>query len=209
MPAPETPLLAWQDPERLESRPVQTMLSISVAGLINLLSCLSGLPWFRSGALDKNLITSNHIRDYLLAGGAHPARLFPDCFSRSGPVAALTYEWRLTFGDVLSFLNPIQIGETNAQHGCSIPASMAQLLVWIDVFFIDQLSADIGSNLLLAQRIYAESQYHLALATSTVCTRAWCLFEVPQPSPARANLSNSFTSKRTSTRGLLDQAEPC
>ena len=183
MPAPETSPLVWQGPEHLQSRPVQSMLSISVAGLISLLSCLSGLPWFKSRALDKNLITSKHIREYLLAGGAHPARLFPGCFSRSGPVAALTYEWRLTFGDVLSFLNAIQIRETNAQHGCSIPTSMAHLLVWIDVFFIDQLCADIASNLLLAQRVYAKSQYHLALATSTVCTRAWCLFEVPAAKP--------------------------
>jgi hypothetical protein len=35
-------------------------------------------------------------------------RLFPDCFSEEPPVAAITYEWRLSFQDILSFLNPAQ-----------------------------------------------------------------------------------------------------
>ena len=160
-----------------DPRPPPSFLSISVAGLLQLLTCLSGLAWFKSRALDKNKISSNHIRSYLLEGNAHPARLFPDCFSILAPLAALTYEWRLTLGDVLSFLNPIQVRECNRQHGCAIPTSMAELLLWIDVFFIDQLAKDIAGNLLLAQRVYRDALFHLALATSTVCTRAWCLFE--------------------------------
>uniref|UniRef100_A0A7S0MJ49 Uncharacterized protein n=1 Tax=Cryptomonas curvata TaxID=233186 RepID=A0A7S0MJ49_9CRYP len=158
-------------------RPPNSIRSISIAGLLSLLTCLSGVHWFKSRGLDKNRISSTHIRDYLFSGGTHPARLFPDCFSFTEPIAALTYEWRLTFGDILSFLNPIQIGECNDQHHCSIPAAMASLFVWIDVFFIDQLSTDIASNLLLAQSIYTDTPFHLALATSTVCTRAWVLFE--------------------------------
>ena len=35
-------------------------------------------------------------------------RLFPECFSEEPPVAAITYEWRLSFQDILSYLNPAQ-----------------------------------------------------------------------------------------------------
>ncbi len=34
--------------------------------------------------------------------------LFPECFSEQPPVAAITYEWRLSFRDILSYLNPAQ-----------------------------------------------------------------------------------------------------
>ncbi len=48
------------------------------------------------------------MREYLLAGNTHPSRLFPECFSEEEPVAAITYEWRLSFRDILSYLNPAQ-----------------------------------------------------------------------------------------------------
>ncbi len=48
------------------------------------------------------------MRYYLLDGNEHPSKLFPDCFSEDPPVAAITYEWRLSFADILSYLNPAQ-----------------------------------------------------------------------------------------------------
>ncbi len=48
------------------------------------------------------------MREYLLVGNEHPSKLFPDCFSEDPPVAAITYEWRLSFADILSYLNPAQ-----------------------------------------------------------------------------------------------------
>ena len=53
-------------------------------------------------------LSSNCIREFVLAGNPHPAQLFPECFSVLEPVVALTYEWRLPFGDMLDFINPIQ-----------------------------------------------------------------------------------------------------
>jgi hypothetical protein len=162
-----------QDP-----RPPVSMRSISAQGLLDLLECLSSVQWFQSRGLDKSSISSNHVREYLLSGGDHPARMFPDCFSEADPVAAITYEWRLRLWEVLSFLNPIRIGECNARHGCRIPTAMATLRVWIDVFFIDQLGADLASNLLRAQGVYVAAPFHLVLATATVSSRAWALFEI-------------------------------
>jgi hypothetical protein len=48
------------------------------------------------------------VREYLLAGNEHPSKLFPDCFSEDPPIAAITYEWRLSLADILSYLNPAQ-----------------------------------------------------------------------------------------------------
>jgi hypothetical protein len=53
-------------------------------------------------------LSSNDVREYLLAGNEHPSKLFPDCFSEDPPVAAITYEWRLSLADILSYLNPAQ-----------------------------------------------------------------------------------------------------
>ncbi len=58
-------------------------------------------------------LSSNDVREYLLAGNEHPSKLFPDCFSQDPPVAAITYEWRLSFADILSYLNPAQETERN------------------------------------------------------------------------------------------------
>mmetsp|Transcript_54189 Transcript_54189/g.113255 ORF Transcript_54189/g.113255 Transcript_54189/m.113255 type:complete len:169 (-) Transcript_54189:188-694(-) len=91
--APDTPRAAKGTQD---SRPPTSIQSISAAGLLHLLTCLSGVQWFQSRGLDKSSISSIHIREYLLSGGDHPARMFPDCFSMLKPVAALTYEWRLT-----------------------------------------------------------------------------------------------------------------
>ncbi len=53
-------------------------------------------------------LSSNDVREYLLKGNEHPHWLFPECFSEEPPVAAITYEWRLSFADILSYLNPAQ-----------------------------------------------------------------------------------------------------
>ena len=63
------------------------------------------------------------MREYLLAGNAHPSRLFPECFSEEPPVAAITYEWRLSFSDILSYLNPTQVHfSAHSRRGISVRA---------------------------------------------------------------------------------------
>jgi len=155
------------------------MLSISVSGLVLLLNALSKLHWFSSRGLGTSNISSNSIRDYLLDGGAHPSVLFAGYFSSLAPVAAITYEWRLTFQDLLTYLNPQQIGRCCEKWGGSLmlPREMPQLLIWIDVLFIDQLSPNIAGNLMEAERVYEGALFHLMLVTNTIFTRAWCLYE--------------------------------
>ena len=44
-----------------------------------------------------------------LQGGEHPGSAFSAYFSEEDPIAALTYEWTLSFQGILSFLNPVQV----------------------------------------------------------------------------------------------------
>ena len=143
-----------------------------------LLQSLCGLTWFQKRDKTTRNITSNDIREYLLEGNPHPAKLFPGCFSAAVPVAAITYQWSLSLDDVLSYLNADQIAICNTEFRRGIPTNMAALLVWIDVLFIDQLSTDIQAMLLESQLVYEMAPFHLALATADLFTRCWCLFEL-------------------------------
>ena len=64
--------------------------------------------------------SSNDVRKYLLRGGKHPMRLFPECFSEDSPIIAITYEWRLTFDDILSYLNPVQARDSHPNPTCPL-----------------------------------------------------------------------------------------
>ncbi len=45
-------------------------------------------------------------------------RLFPECFSEQPPVAAITYEWRLSFQDILSYFSPAQASLAAPSAAC-------------------------------------------------------------------------------------------
>ena len=86
-------------------------------------------------------ISSNDIRAFLLAGNPHPAWIFPESFSEDPPDAALTYEWKLCFEDIFSYLNSEQIQKCGRKWKASIKTDMKQLRIWIDVLFIDQVKS--------------------------------------------------------------------
>lgn len=138
---------------------------------------LCGLQWFRDKGVDESNIDSNSVREYIKKGGRHPAELFPHCFSRKKPDAAITYEWSLKLQEMLSFLNRSQMIRCSIKYSKMIPFDMDQLFIWIDVFFVNQLSNDIIAALELSDRVYATSRFHLALGTETLLTRCWCLSE--------------------------------
>ena len=109
--------------------------SISVLGLQKLVKWLSALSFFRG----CSMINSNDIRNYLLAGNPHPAWTFPECFSRESPDAALTYEWKLFFDDIFSYLNAEEIQRCNGKWNANVSTDMSKLRIWIDILFIDQV----------------------------------------------------------------------
>ena len=109
--------------------------SISVLGLQTLIKRLHELPFFRG----RSKINSNDIRTYLLAGNPHPAWMFPECFSDENPEAALTYEWKLFFDDIFSYLNAEEIQRCNGKWNANVSTDMSKLRIWIDILFIDQV----------------------------------------------------------------------
>ena len=46
------------------------------------------------------------------------------------------------------------------------------------MFLPSQLSNDISANLKMAKKFYTEAEFHIALVTDTLFTRAWCLWEI-------------------------------
>ena len=109
--------------------------SISVLGLQKLVKWLSALSFFRG----RSKINSNDIRNYLLAGNPHPTWMFPECFSSESPEAALTYEWKLFFDDIFSYLNAEEIQRCNGKWNANVSTDMSKLRIWIDILFIDQV----------------------------------------------------------------------
>jgi len=154
--------------------PFHNMRSISVCGLIHLKELLAKLEFFER----KRPISSTTVREFILAGNPHPASMFPHCFSEDPPIIALTYEWRLDFDGIFSFLNTKQMMECNSTWNEKLPTDMSEIRIWIDVLFIDQLSSDIASCLEASEIVYRNAMFHLMLITDTIFTRAWCLFEL-------------------------------
>ena len=139
---------------------------------------------FKSGDSKKKYlqaedVNSNLVRAYLLAGNMHPAKL-PESkglFSKNKAHIVLTYEWSLGLSKdkgVLSKLN-----DKKLRHSLAVSwPNMADPEVWIDVFFIDQLSQNVTMNLAKAQGFYINFPCHVALASETLHERGWCLFEL-------------------------------
>jgi hypothetical protein len=84
--------------------------SIHVDNLPELLTQLVSGPlgqWYlekENKPLIQSNVTSHLLREYLLAGGKHPAREYHHLFSREFPHAALSYEWKLGMLDVSNVL---------------------------------------------------------------------------------------------------------
>jgi hypothetical protein len=95
------------------------------------------------------------------------------------PVVALTYEWRLGLKGVLSFFALAQLSECNREYNRGLPTNHADLLIWIDVLFIDQLSSDVAALLVQSQRVYELARFHVALATLMLLSRAWSPSQPP------------------------------
>eukprot|EP00292_Cryptomonas_paramecium_P034305 CAMPEP_0113672882 /NCGR_PEP_ID=MMETSP0038_2-20120614/6531_1 /TAXON_ID=2898 /ORGANISM="Cryptomonas paramecium" /LENGTH=187 /DNA_ID=CAMNT_0000589243 /DNA_START=955 /DNA_END=1515 /DNA_ORIENTATION=+ /assembly_acc=CAM_ASM_000170 len=99
--------------------------SISVRNLALLLDSLAQLPELAD--VDRARLGPGDLHDYLLAKHAHPALLFPELFSHEPPLAVLTYEWRLSFEDILSYLGPEPLAACARQHGADLPADPSLL----------------------------------------------------------------------------------
>ena len=60
----------------------------------------------------------------------------------------------------------------------SLPPDMADFPIWIDIFFIDQITADSDLDLDDTEDAVKETPTHLVIGTEGILSRAWILFEL-------------------------------
>ena len=136
----------------------------------------------REPVLCTELITSHLLAAYLKAEKGqkhrHPAKKYPHLFSRKRAQAVLTYQWQMGLGGKSGVLAMI------ADSGVPLDTTL-----WIDVWFIDQNSRNIGVELAVSQEYYILCPVHLVASESSkdavgiederhVCRRGWCLWEL-------------------------------
>jgi hypothetical protein len=141
--------------------------------------------WFsatRNTPLAESDVTSHLFREYLLAGKNHPARDYPHLFSTNFPHAALSYEWKLGILDVSNVLrNPLVLNHPELLSNKDVRRGKdgkANPRVWVDIFFIDQMSKNIRVELGIAQEYYILCILHIVAGSESFLTRGWCLWEL-------------------------------
>jgi len=131
--------------------------------------------------LEVGDVTSHLLREYVLQGNNHPAKDYPDLFSKEFPQAVLTYEWKSSMSDVSKVLNdekvvnhPTLLQDQNVRRR----NGKANPRVWVDVLFIDQLAKNIPVELGVAQEYYILCLLHIVAGSDSLMHRGWCLWEL-------------------------------
>ena len=156
-----------------------------------------------SGVVDELNIKSDDLRKFFQKNNIvpylHPKyKLF---FCNTAPEIALTYQWSCTFRQLKVFLSPenVQRHNRNALDPNPsfwerlylvsflwvllgplelIPQNIDERTLFIDIMANDQNSIDIKQELSAAEQQYMWAKWHIIAATSSVLTRAWCLYEI-------------------------------
>ena len=128
--------------------------------------------------LDVESVTSHLIQKYLKDGNNHPAKDFPHLFNNKFPDGVMTYEWSKSMGKergLLGVLNDPKVQRARSSDGRRTGGS---LLVWIDVFFIDQMSKNVKVELAISQEYYILCENHFVAGSFTLLSRGWCIWEL-------------------------------
>ena len=128
--------------------------------------------------LDVDSVTSHLIQKYVKDGNNHPAKDFPHLFNREFPDGVLTYEWSKGMGNGTGLLRVLKDPKVRRARSSDGQRSGSSLLVWIDVFFIDQMSKNVPVELAISQEFYILSENHLVAGSLTLLKRGWCLWEL-------------------------------
>jgi hypothetical protein len=132
----------------------------------------------KNSKLGVENVTSHLFAKYLKDGNSHPAKDYPDLFSKEFPDGALSYEWSLGLGGgtgLVVVLNDLKVQRARSEDGKRIGG---RLRVWIDCFFIDQLSKKIQVELAISQEYYILCGLHIIAGSKSFLNRGWCLWEL-------------------------------
>ena len=130
--------------------------------------------------LHEEHITSHLVAAYLKADNGkrnkHPAKTHPHLFNKKRAQAVLTYQWKSGLGGKNGVIKMIK--------DAKVPADTN---LWIDVWFIDQNSRNIGVELAISQEYYILCPLHLVAGSNEYISiqneahllrRGWCLWEL-------------------------------
>ena len=156
-----------------------------------------------TGIVDELNIKSEDLRKFFQKHKIVPHLhiKYKDYFTHSPPEIALTYQWVSTFRELRAFLCRDNIRRHNSNaidpnpsfwerlyqmfflwipFGplALIPEDIDEKTIFIDILLNDQNSIDIKQELDAAEQQYMWASLHIILATSSVLTRAWCLYEI-------------------------------
>ena len=105
----------------------------------------------------------------------HPAKEFNHLFSKEFPDGVLTYEWSTGMGGLLRVLKDPKVQQAQSSDGNRTGSS---LCVWIDIFFIDQMSKNVKVELAISQEYYILCANHFVAGSSSLLDRGWCIWEL-------------------------------
>ena len=123
-------------------------------------------------------VNSHLVQAYLKAGDGkmnfHPAKTHRSLFYYGTAEAVVTYRWKLGLGGRKGLLTMIK--ESGFRP---------ETTVWIDIWFIDQNSKNVVTELAIAQEYYMRCMLHLIAVDeseldddSDIMDRGWCLWEL-------------------------------
>jgi hypothetical protein len=138
--------------------------SITKAGIKGLLNELRNQVSRNS----KGKLSSHDLRAFFQKECIHPKERYPAYYSDDAPDVAVTYTWNTCLlAEIPHFL--VQIERRVAS---------TELKYWIDIFFIDQNSKDVKTELIISEEVYRTSRYHVVLLANCPLQRGWCIYEI-------------------------------
>ena len=90
----------------------------------------------------------------------------------------LTYQWSMDMGNENGLLRVLKDPQVQQAWSSDRKRTGSSLLVWIDVFFIDQLSKNVVVELAISQEYYILCENHIVAGLPTLLERGWCLWEL-------------------------------
>jgi hypothetical protein len=141
-------------------------------------------------------LNSHHLIKYFVDNKINPMEKYGDLYSVENPRILLTVDWTTSFSDIRGCLNEknmvkqrkhptSQVRHTLWRMFCLgvccypslLPKDIDSCPLWVDILFNNNLTK-LEERLEKTQRICWSAEFHIAIASERLMTRAQCLFEI-------------------------------